>query len=34
MGEFTLNLRQKALGWICTLVMVAAAVGMFATWGK
>ena len=34
MGEFTLNARQKALGWAATLVMLAAAVALFATWGK
>lgn len=34
MGEFTLNARQKALGWLGTAVMLAAAVGLFATWGN
>ncbi len=32
MGEFALNSWLKALGWIATAVMTAAAVGMFATW--
>jgi len=34
MGEFTLNARQKTLGWAATAVMLAAAVALFATWGK
>ncbi len=34
MGEFTLNTRQKVLGRLGTGVMLAAAVGLFATWGK
>ena len=34
MGEFTLNTRQKVLGWLATAAMLAAAVGLFATWGK
>ena len=33
MGEFTLHPLLKALGWIATAVMAAAAVGMFVTWG-
>jgi NRAMP (natural resistance-associated macrophage protein)-like metal ion transporter len=33
MGEFTLRPALKTLGWLATLVMAAAAVGMFATWG-
>ena len=32
MGEFALHPGLKALGWIATAVMAAAAVGMFATW--
>jgi NRAMP (natural resistance-associated macrophage protein)-like metal ion transporter len=32
MGEFALQPGLKALGWIATAVMAAAAVGMFATW--
>ena len=32
MGEFALHAWLKALGWIATAVMAAAAVGMFATW--
>jgi NRAMP (natural resistance-associated macrophage protein)-like metal ion transporter len=34
MGEFKLPPVLKALGWITTAVMAAAAVGMFATWGQ
>jgi len=33
MGQFTLKPLLKTLGWLATLVMTAAAVGMFATWG-
>jgi len=33
MGQFTLRPLLKTLGWLATLVMTAAAVGMFATWG-
>jgi Mn2+/Fe2+ NRAMP family transporter len=32
MGAFTLPVPLKVLGWIATLAMAAAAVGMFATW--
>ena len=34
MGRFTLNHRQKWFGWIATAAMLAAAAGLFATWGK
>ncbi len=34
MGRFTLNTRQKVLGWAATAVMTAAAIALFATWGK
>jgi len=34
MGEFTLSLRLKVLGWSATVVMAAVSVGMFATMGK
>jgi NRAMP (natural resistance-associated macrophage protein)-like metal ion transporter len=34
MGDFTLNTRQKVLGWSATAVMLTAAVALFATWGK
>ena len=34
MGQFTLNMRQKFFGWLATAVMSAAAVALFATWGK
>ena len=33
MGEFTIGPRLRIVGWIATLVMAAAAVGMFATMG-
>jgi NRAMP (natural resistance-associated macrophage protein)-like metal ion transporter len=33
MGQFTLKPLLKSLGWLATVVMGAAAVGMFATWG-
>jgi Mn2+/Fe2+ NRAMP family transporter len=34
MGKFTLGRRNRVLGWAATLVMAAAAVALFATWGK
>ena len=34
MGQFTLPLPLKLVGWVATLVMTAAAIGMFATWGS
>ena len=34
MGRFVLPPILKAVGWIATAVMLAAAVGMFATWGS
>jgi NRAMP (natural resistance-associated macrophage protein)-like metal ion transporter len=34
MGEFKLHRGLKAVGWLSTAVMAAAAVGLFATWGK
>ncbi len=34
MGQFTLRPLLKTLGWLATAVMAAAAVGMFATWGR
>jgi NRAMP (natural resistance-associated macrophage protein)-like metal ion transporter len=33
MGKFVLSLRLKFMGWLATLVMATAAIGMFATWG-
>lgn len=33
MGQFTLSRRLKVLGWAATVVMLACAVAMFATWG-
>jgi NRAMP (natural resistance-associated macrophage protein)-like metal ion transporter len=34
MGDFKLHLGLKIMGWLATAVMVAAAVGLFATWGQ
>ncbi len=34
MGQFTLKTGQKFWGWTATIVMLLAAVGLFATWGK
>jgi NRAMP (natural resistance-associated macrophage protein)-like metal ion transporter len=34
MGEFKLPPALKVMGWVTTIVMAAAAVGMFATWGQ
>jgi Mn2+/Fe2+ NRAMP family transporter len=34
MGKFVLPLWLQILGWIATAVMAAAAVVMFATWGR
>ena len=34
MGAFTLNIRQRVLGWAATAAMLAAAIALFATWGK
>jgi Mn2+/Fe2+ NRAMP family transporter len=34
MGAFTLNARQQTLGWAATATMLAAAVGLLATWGS
>jgi Mn2+/Fe2+ NRAMP family transporter len=34
MGQFLLGRWTKALGWLATAAMAAAAVGMFATWGS
>jgi NRAMP (natural resistance-associated macrophage protein)-like metal ion transporter len=33
MGQFALRPLLKALGWVATAAMAAAAIGMFATWG-
>ncbi|MDB5395011.1 MAG: Mn2+/Fe2+ transporter [Rhodospirillales bacterium] len=33
MGQFCLSWRLKFMGWLATIVMAAAAIGMFATWG-
>jgi Mn2+/Fe2+ NRAMP family transporter len=33
MGKFSISLRLKVVGWLATVVMAAAAVVMFATWG-
>ncbi|WP_309606542.1 divalent metal cation transporter [Phenylobacterium sp.] len=34
MGDFKLHTGLKVVGWLATAVMAAAAVGLFATWGK
>ncbi|WP_213737195.1 divalent metal cation transporter [Bradyrhizobium sp. dw_411] len=34
MGDFKLHAGLKIVGWAATLVMAAAAVGLFATWGQ
>jgi Mn2+/Fe2+ NRAMP family transporter len=34
MGEFAIGPWLKALGWLATAVMAAAAFGMLATWGE
>jgi Mn2+/Fe2+ NRAMP family transporter len=34
MGEFVVGMRQKVLGWAATVIMLAAAVVLFITWGK
>jgi NRAMP (natural resistance-associated macrophage protein)-like metal ion transporter len=34
MGKFTLSRRLKITGWLATAVMLLAAGGLFATWGK
>jgi Mn2+/Fe2+ NRAMP family transporter len=34
MGDFTLTKWLTVLGWLATVVMAAAAIGMFATWGS
>jgi len=32
MGEFRLHIGLKIVGWLATFIMVAAAIGLFATW--
>lgn len=34
MGQFTLSRKQKIVGWLATLIMIAAGVSIFATMGK
>lgn len=34
MGKFSISFRLRCLGWLATLVMAAAAIVMFATWGQ
>jgi NRAMP (natural resistance-associated macrophage protein)-like metal ion transporter len=34
MGDFKLHTGLKVVGWIATAAMAAAAIGLFATWGK
>jgi Mn2+/Fe2+ NRAMP family transporter len=33
MGDFELHVGLKVVGWLATVVMAAAAIGLFATWG-
>lgn len=34
MGDFTISFRLKVFGWAATAVMITAAIGLFATWGR
>ncbi|MEI7986020.1 MAG: divalent metal cation transporter [Armatimonadota bacterium] len=34
MGDLTISIRPRILGWAATVVMIAAAIAMFAYWGK
>lgn len=34
MGEFTISFWLKIFGWTATAVMITAAIGLFATWGR
>ena len=34
MGEVTLSLRTKILGWTATVAMILSSIAMFAYWGK
>jgi Mn2+/Fe2+ NRAMP family transporter len=34
MGEFVLGTWLKRIGWLATVAMLFAAIGMFATWGS
>jgi hypothetical protein len=34
MGQFVVSWALSAMGWLCTAVMTAAVVIMFATWGE
>jgi Mn2+/Fe2+ NRAMP family transporter len=34
MGEFKLHAGLRIVGWLATIVMAAAAIGLFATWGQ
>ncbi len=34
MGQFTLPLRLRIVGWIATVVMLVASIGLFATLGR
>jgi hypothetical protein len=33
MGQFVLKRPLKIMGWLATVAMAAASIGMFATWG-
>jgi Mn2+/Fe2+ NRAMP family transporter len=34
MGDFTISFWLKLFGWAATAVMITAAIGLFATWGR
>ena len=34
MGQFTLPLRLRIAGWIATVVMLVASIGLFASFGR
>jgi Mn2+/Fe2+ NRAMP family transporter len=34
MGDFTISFWLKLVGWAATAVMIIAAIGLFATWGR
>jgi Mn2+/Fe2+ NRAMP family transporter len=34
MGDFTISCRLKVVGWAATAVMITAAIGLVATWGR
>jgi Mn2+/Fe2+ NRAMP family transporter len=34
MGDLTISIRPRILGWAATVIMIAAAIAMFAYWGN